>query len=50
MTDGYNCDQNALVERVNGILKDEFLFGLSDDLAQAYLLGDRAAHRYNEEL
>ena len=26
MTDGYDCYQNALAERVNGILKDEFLF------------------------
>ena len=26
MTDGYDCYQNALAERVNGILKQEFLF------------------------
>ena len=26
MNDGYNCYQNALVERINGILKKEFLF------------------------
>ncbi|MBW8191504.1 integrase core domain-containing protein, partial [Neiella marina] len=25
MTDGYDCYQNALAERVNGILKQEFL-------------------------
>lgn len=25
MTDGYDCYQNALAERVNGILKSEFL-------------------------
>lgn len=25
MTDGYDCYQNALAERINGILKDEFL-------------------------
>lgn len=25
MTDGYDCYQNALVERINGILKQEFL-------------------------
>ncbi len=24
MTDGYDCYQNALAERINGILKDEF--------------------------
>ena len=26
MTDGYDCYQNALAERINGILKEEFLF------------------------
>ena len=25
MTDGYDCYQNALAERMNGILKSEFL-------------------------
>ena len=49
MTDGYDCYQNALAERVNGILKDEFLFRLPDDLAQARLLVKQAVHRYNEE-
>lgn len=49
MTDGYDCYQNALAERVNGILKDEFLFILPDDLAQARLLVDQAVHLYNEE-
>ena len=49
MTDGYNCYQNALAERVNGILKDEFLFVLPDDLAQARLLVDQAVHLYNKE-
>ena len=32
MTDGYDCCQNALAERVNGILKDKFLFMLPDEL------------------
>jgi len=49
MTDGYDCYQNALAERVNGILKDEFLLVLPDDLAQARLLVDQAVHLYNEE-
>ena len=49
MTDGYDGYQNALAERVNGILKDEFLFLLPDDLAQARLLVDQAVHLYNEE-
>ena len=49
MTDGYDCYQNALAERVNGILKDEFLFVLLDDLAQARLLVDPGVYLYNEE-
>ena len=49
MTDGYDCYQNALAERVNGILKNEFLFVLPDDLAQARLLVDQAVQLYNEE-
>lgn len=35
MTDGYDCYQNALAERVNGILKTEFLLVLPKDLAEA---------------
>ncbi len=35
MTDGYDCYQNALAERINGILKDEFLLSRPADLAQA---------------
>ena len=49
MTDGSDCYQNALAERVNGILKEEFLFVLPDDLAQARLLVEQAVHLYNEE-
>ena len=54
MTDGYDCCQNALTVLVNGILKDEFLFVLPDDLAQARLLVGQAVHRqvvhrYNKE-
>ena len=49
MTDGYDCYQNALAERVNGILKEAFLFVLPDDLAQARLLVDQAVYLYNEE-
>ena len=49
MTDGHDCYQNALAERVNGILKDEFLFILPENLTQARLLVDQAVHHYNEE-
>jgi len=35
MTDGYDCYQNALAERVNGILKGELLLQRPADLEQA---------------
>jgi putative transposase len=35
MTDGYDCYQNALAERVNGILKNEFLLQRPADLSEA---------------
>lgn len=34
MTDGYDCYQNALAERVNGILKNELLTATPADLEQ----------------
>jgi putative transposase len=34
MTDGYDCYQNALAERINGILKDEFLLTTCTDRDQ----------------
>jgi putative transposase len=44
-----DCYQNALAERVNGILKDEFLFLVPEDLAQARVLVEQAVNLYNEE-
>lgn len=35
MTDGYDCYQNALAERINGILKMELLLSCPEDLEQA---------------
>lgn len=35
VTDGYDCQQNPLAERINGILKTEFLFYRPTDLVQA---------------
>ena len=35
MTDGYDCYQNALEERVNGILKNELLLTKPKDLDEA---------------
>lgn len=49
ITEGNDCYQNALAERVNGILKHEFLFVLPDDLAQACRLVEQAVHLYNQE-
>ena len=35
MTDGYDCYQNALTGRINGILKTELLTSTSQNLKQA---------------
>lgn len=47
MTDGYDCYQNALAERVNGILKTELLTATPQDLDQAELMIRQAVHIYN---
>lgn len=49
MTDGYDCYQNALAERVNGILKGEFLLSRPADLLQARLMVAQAVVIYNQE-
>jgi len=49
MTDGYDCYQNALAERVNGILKSEFLLNRPADLAQARRLVAESIQIYNRE-
>ena len=49
LTDSYDCEQDALAKRVNGILKDEFLPVFPDDLAQPRLLVDQTVYCYNEE-
>ena len=49
MTDGYDCYQNALAERVNGILKNEFLLQLPDDLHQAQRMVSQSIAIYNTE-
>jgi transposase InsO family protein len=49
MTDGYDCYQNALAERINGILKTEFLLGRPQDLEQARRMVNQSVHIYNEE-
>ncbi|WP_345104385.1 integrase core domain-containing protein, partial [Mucilaginibacter panaciglaebae] len=47
MTDGYDCYQNALAERINGILKNEFLITKPADIHQARLLINEAISLYN---
>ena len=49
MTDGYDCYQNALAERVNGILKMEFLLHRPPDLSQAARMVRQAVQIYNQE-
>lgn len=49
MTDGYDCYQNALAERVNGILKMEFLLQRPADLGQARKMVQQSVHIYNQE-
>lgn len=48
MTDGYDCYQNALAERVNGILKMEYLLQTPADLGQAKRMVRRAVRLYNQ--
>jgi len=48
MTDGYDCYQNALAERVNGILKHEFLLNKPKDLAEARKMVKQSIRIYNE--
>lgn len=48
MTDGYDCYQNALAERINGILKTEFLLHRPADLQQARKMVSESVRLYNE--
>lgn len=47
MTDGYDCYQNALAERVNGILKQEFLFHKCSTGKDLTRLISESIHIYN---
>jgi putative transposase len=49
MTDGYNCYQNALAERVDGILKGELLLQRPADLEQARRMLRESVQIYNGE-
>lgn len=49
MTDGYDCYQNALAERMNGILKNEFLLQTPKNLREATQMIKESIHIYNHE-
>jgi len=49
MTDGYDCYQNALAERVNGILKTELLLQRPADLQQARRMVQESVSIYNRK-
>lgn len=47
MTDGYDCYQNALAERINGILKQEFLLHRCKTMAELEVLVSESITIYN---
>ena len=49
MTDGYDCYQNALAERVNGILKGELLLQRPANIEQARRMVRESVQIYNAE-
>lgn len=49
MTDGYDCYQNALAERINGILKQEFLITKPQNLQQAKKMIEQSIRLYNNK-
>jgi len=48
MTDGYDCYQNALAERMNGILKQEFLVHTCNTAKELDLLIRESINTYNK--
>ena len=48
MTDGYDCYQNALAERMNGIIKNEFLVQEAADIEQLKKMVRQSVDTYNE--
>jgi len=49
MTDGYDCYQNALAERMNGILKQEFLFCRCNNANELSKLIKQSIQIYNHK-
>lgn len=48
MTDGYDCYQNALAERVNGILKQEFLVETCNTVKELETMINESIETYND--
>ena len=48
MTDGYDCYQNAVAERVNGILKNEYLVCKPRDILEAKQMVEESINTYNQ--
>ncbi len=49
MTDGYDCYQNALAERINGILKQEFFINTCNSFKELQKLVKESVAIYNAE-
>lgn len=49
MTDGYDCYQNALAERMNGILKHEFILNTPEDISQLRKIVAQSINIYNRK-
>ncbi len=49
MTDGYDCYQNALAERINGILKQEFLLYRCNNIDDLEALIKESIDIYNSK-
>ena len=48
MTDGYDCYQNALAERMNGILKEEFLIRQCNSREELQKMIEQSIYLYND--
>lgn len=49
MTHGYICNQKAMAERINGILKDKFLVTTSSDKEQLRKVIKQSIDIYNNQ-
>jgi transposase InsO family protein len=49
MTDGYDCYQNAMAERINGILKQEFLINKCNSGKELELVIKESINTYNND-